>query len=361
MIICNIEMRGGYNKMAKVKVGLIGVGWMGSELGRNIVKNPNAELVAVANRREESVKRFKKDTGSNPMYYKDYQELLKNPDIEAVIISTPNNTHKEITIAAAEAGKHIMCEKPMAITLDDCKKIKEAVTKTGVKYLIGYHCRFNPLYNYAKNILDSGDMGEPYFIESDYIHYIPSDWAIWDWLGKEDIAGSLFHAGCGHNVDLMRYICGDISEVSCFKDIFVPRKVQVETEDTAVAIFRFEKGAIGKIILGIGAISPFTFTFSLYGTKATIRNNKVWFDWIPNFYEVGYEKDCITLPESWIPNNELGHISEPWDKEINHFIDAIKNNKHVINDVESAYKTSEVSFAVIKSAVEKKVIKLPLE
>lgn len=346
--------------MAKVKVGLIGVGWMGSEHGRNTLKNSDAELVAIADKKEENVNRFKKDTGSNPIYYKDYQELLKNPDIEAVIISTPNNTHKEITIATAEAGKHIMCEKPMAITLDDCKKIREAVNKAGIKYLIGYHCRFNPLYRYAKNILKKGDLGKPYFIESDYIHYIPSDWAIWEWLGKKDIAGSLFHAGCGHNVDLMRFLCGDIKEVSCFKDILIPRKVQVETEDTAVAIFKFKNGAIGKSFLGLGAILPYTFTFSLYGTKATIRNNKVWFDWIPKFYEVGYENDYITLPESWIPNNEQGHISEPWDLEINHFINAIKNNKPTSNDVESAYKTSEVCFAVVGSAVDKKVIKLPL-
>jgi len=158
----------------------------------------------------------------------------------------------------------------------------------------------------------------------------------------------------------MRFFLGEVKEVFCFKDIFHPRKIQVETEDTAVAVLRFKNGAIGKCFLGFGAITPFSFDFNYYCTKATVKNNKIWFKSMPEFYEAGHEKDCLTLPESWIPDNKQGGIAEPWNKSINHFIDAIKNNKPILNDVESAYKTSEVCFAVIKSAIEKKIVKLPL-
>lgn len=344
----------------KCNIGLIGTGWIGSEHGRNILKNPSAELIAIADENEENAKKFMQKNNIEVTYYKDYNELLSKDNIDAVIICTPNNTHKELTIEAARAGKHIYCEKPMAVSLDDCKEIRESVLKLGVKYLIGYHRRFNPLYQYVKELQDNDQLGKGYYIESDYIHYVPPDLPIFEWLGKENIAGSIFHAGCGHNIDLMRFFLGEVKEVFCFKDIFHPRKIQVETEDTAVAVLRFKNGAIGKCFLGFGAITPFSFDFNYYCTKATVKNNKIWFKSMPEFYETGHEKDCLTLPESWIPDNKQGGIAEPWDKSINHFIDAIKNNKPILNDVESAYKTSEVCFSVIKSAIEKKVVKLPL-
>ncbi|MHB8277339.1 MAG: Gfo/Idh/MocA family protein [Candidatus Humimicrobiaceae bacterium] len=346
---------------SRCNIGLIGAGWIGSEHGRNILKNKNAELIAIADESKENATRFMKENNIEVKYYKDYQAMLKNDDIDAVVISTPNNTHKEITISAAQAKKHTMCEKPMAITLNDCREIKKIVKDSGIKYLIGYHRRFNPLYSYVKNISDKGELGKLFYIESDYIHYVPPDLPIFDWLGKEDIAGSIFHAGCGHSVDLMRFFMGDAKEVCCFKDTYHPRALQVETEDTAIASIRFENGAIGKSFLGFGAITPFNFSFSLYGTKATVRNNRIWFDWIPRFFEVGHEEEFVELPKEWIPDNKQGGIAETWDKSINHFIDAVANNKPTLNDVDSAYRTSELVFAILKSANEKKIVELPLQ
>jgi len=342
----------------KCSIGLIGAGWMGSEHGRNILKNPDSELVAIADESKDNSEKFQKENDIDITYYKDYHRLLERSDIDAVIISTPNNTHKEISIAAAKAGKHIYCEKPMAITLDDCWEIKEEVLNSKVKYLIGYHRRFNPLYQYVKKLQDNGKLGESYYIESDYIHYVPPDWPIFEWLGKENIAGSIFHAGCGHNIDLIRFFMGDAEEVFCFKDICHPRKIQIETEDSAIAVIKFKNGAMGKCFLGFGAITPFSFDFNYYCTKATIKNNKIWFDSIPEFYETGHEDDCITLPQSWIPDNVQGGVSETWDKSIDHFVDAIVNDKPTLNDAESAFKTCEIVFAILDSAKNKKVISL---
>jgi len=136
--------------------------------------------------------------------------------------------------------------------------------------------------------------------------------------------------------------------------------VQVETEDTAIAIFRFENGMIGKVHYCSGPILPFTFNFALYGTKGTLINNKLWLDSSPEFYEFGHEKDYLLLPESWIPDNVQGGIGEPWDKCLDHFIDALVNDKPMLNDVESAYRTSEACFAVVVAALEKRVVTLPL-
>lgn len=336
---------------------MLGLGWIGSEHGRNILANPKAELTAVADSSGEKVVAFLKTGGLKCQAFADYRELLKS-DIDAVVIASPNKLHAETCIEAAKRGKHIFCEKPMAITLDDCRRIRDAVIKAGVKYLIGYHRRLNPLYQYARNLLAEGKLGRPFMIESDYIHHIPGDWAIWEWACKKELAGSLFHGGSGHNVDLIRYFCGDIKEVTCFKDIFLPRKNQLETEDTALALFRFENGVIGKVHCCVGPIVPFTFNFKLYGTKGSVINNKVWFDHIPLFYEPGHENDCLELPKSWIPDNVQGGVSETWNKLMDHFIDMLAEDVECLNNVESAYKTSVACFAAVQSAETGKIIKM---
>ena len=346
--------------MDKVRIGLIGTGWIGCHHGHNVVKNPHAELVAVADPTEEKARQFMAQEGISAAYHADHERLLRQEDVQAVIIASHNALHAEQAIAAAQAGKHIYCEKPMALSLDDCKKTLKVVKEAGVKFLIGYHRRFNPLYQYAKKLADDGYLCDLFHVESDYLHHVPGDWDIWKWIGKEAVGGSLFHAGSGHNVDLIRFFGGEIVEVACFKDICLPRKVQVETEDTAIAIFRFASGMMGKVLFCVGPILPFTFNFALYGTKGTMLNNKLWLDASPEFYEFGHEKDYILLPEGWLPDNVQGGIGEPWDKSIDHFVDALVNDKPMLNDVDSAYRTSEACFAVVLAALEKRVVTLPL-
>lgn len=341
--------------MRTIKVGVIGLGWIGSEHARNLLANPHVQLIAIADPEQKNVISFFEKTGFQCARHEDYRQVLKS-DVEAVVIASPNALHAQMCIEAAQAGKHIFCEKPMAITLDDCKRIRDAVKKAGVKYLIGYHRRLNPLYQYAKQLLDRGDLGKPFLVESDYLHYVPGDLPIWSWLGNKDIAGSIFHAGSGHNVDLIRYLCGDIVEVMCYKGIFLPRTEQVETEDTALAIFRFKNGSLGKVHCCVGPIVPFTFNFKLYGTRGSVINNRVWLDRIPRFDQAGHENDCIELPAAWIPDNVQGGISEPWNKLIDHFVDMLVADTTCLNDVDSAYQTSAACFAAIESAEKGKAI-----
>jgi len=181
--------------MDKVRIGLFGAGWIGSHHGHNVLKNPDAELVAITNPHEDKVQQFMEREGVSVRYYADYEDLLRQDDIDAVIIASPNSVHAEQTIAAAQAGKHIYCEKPMALNLDDCKKMVAAVKEAGVKFLIGYHRRFNPLYKHTKKLVADGCLGNLFYVESDFCNHIPPDWDIWSWLGKKDVAGSLFHAG----------------------------------------------------------------------------------------------------------------------------------------------------------------------
>lgn len=245
----------------------------------------------------------------------------------------------------------------MAITLEDCRRIVAAVKQAGVKCAMGYHRRLNPLYQYGKRLHEAGDLGELVMVESDYVHHVPGDWDIWEWAGKKDIGGSPIHGGTGHNVDLLRYFCGEVAEVACLKDVRMPRKVQVETEDIAVIILEFENRTIGRLVMFLGPIIPFIFSLRLFGTKGTLDNNRLWLETTPRFYEPGHERDFIELPNSWVPDNVQGGVSETWDKCMQAFIDDVRLNRKPSNDEVSGFNTAAVCFAAGQSAIDRRFVK----
>ena len=341
----------------KLRFGLIGTGWIGQHHGMNVVANKHAELVGVFNPTEAKAKAFVQRSGSKATVYKSYEELLKREDIDAVVIASPNAAHAEQAIASAEAGKHIYLEKPMAITLEDCRRVVKAVQKAKVKCDMGYHRRLSPLPQYAKGLIKDGKLGDLVLVESDYFHHVPGDWDIWAWSGKKAIAGTPIHGGTGHNIDLLRCFCGEVTEVTCYRDIKMPRKIQIETEDIAIINLRFENGAMGRVGLFLGPILPFLFTFRLFGTRGTVDNNRVWLDTIPRFHDFGHEEDCIRLPGSWVWDNVQGGVSETWKACIDTFIDDIRLDRKPFNDAESGFNTAAVCFAALQSAADKKTVK----
>ncbi|MFB3904001.1 MAG: Gfo/Idh/MocA family protein [Acidobacteriota bacterium] len=342
--------------MNKVRIGVIGTGWIGSHHALNVSRSAYGELVAVSDTNAQKARAFLEANGIGTPVYDDYQHLLRQPDIDAVVIASPNALHAEHAIAAAQAGKHIYLEKPMAIRLEDCRRIVKEIQAAGVKCDMGYHRRLNPLYQYAKELQNEGKLGELVLAESDYVHHVPGDLDIWEWLGREDIAGSLIHAGTGHNVDLLRYFCGEVAEVACFKDIRMPRKTQVGTEDIAAILLRFRNGTIARLLMFLGPISPFVFSLRLFGTRGTVDNNRIWFDTIPHFCESGHESDCIKLPESWIPDNVQGGISETWNRCLEIFIDDVRLDRPPFNDAVSGFLTAAVCFAAVESAATHRLV-----
>ncbi len=339
-----------------LRVGLIGTGWIGAHHGCNLVRNPHVELTAAAGRDKARVRAFLDDEGIEARAYDDVRDMLAREALDAAVVASPNALHAEHAVAAAEAGLHLYLEKPLATTPDDCRRVVEAVRKAGVKCAMGYHRRFNPLVKFTRELQEQGRLGEPVLFESDYIHHIPGDWAIWDWLGQESVAGSLIHAGAGHSVDLARHLCGEVAEVSCFKDVRMPRKARVETEDIAVINLRFESGALGRIVLFVGPIVPFRFNLRLYGTRGTVDNNRVWLDTMPRFDDPAHEDDCMTLPRSWIPDNVQGGVAEPWGPCLDDFIDDLRLDRRPANDAASGFNTAAVCFAAVESAKRNAVV-----
>ena len=294
----------------KLRVGLIGIGWIGQHHGQNVIANPHAELAAVYNPSEEKAKIFLQRSGCRAAVCRSLEELLKRDDRRGRRHRLPQcrpcragdrgRSGRQAHLPRKADGDHSGASA--AGSLPRFGRQGSSWTWVTIR-------RLNPIVQYARGLIAEGKLGELVFVESDYFHHVPGDWDIWAWAGKKDIAGTPIHGGTGHNIDLLRYFCGEVAEVSCFRDVKMPRRIQMETEDIAVLNLRFESGVLGRVGLFLGPILPFRFTLRLFGTRGTVDNNRVWLDSIPRFHDFGHEQDCITLPRSWVPDNLAGRRS----------------------------------------------------
>ena len=227
----------------RINFAIIGFGRIGARHAQRIAENPGANLIAVCdnknNRLSEMTSLYDADS------YLDYHEMLQREDIEVVCICTPNGLHAEMSIAAANAGKHILCEKPMAIHVDECKQMIEAANCNNVNLFVVKQNRYNPPVAKVKEILNNGLLGKIYLLvvnvywnrEEDY--YRDSDWK-----GTKNLDGGTLYTQMSHFIDLMLWFAGDTSRVEIAG---AKRKhPYIDFEDNGVILVEFESGAIGS-------------------------------------------------------------------------------------------------------------------
>lgn len=344
----------------KLKVGIIGAGWQAENHVNGYLKSGKAEIVAVADVKEEAARAFLTKFGLKAKAYGSYRDLLKDPEVQAVSICAPNKFHSEITVASAEAGKHMLAEKPFVTGPEEAKRSWVALKGSGVKCAVGYHRRFNPLYREMRRLRDEGKLGRLFFAQSDYIHNLPDELPIWGWIGKKEFNPSLYAAGGGHCVDTIRYMMDDeIVECTAFvSNINYP---SCETEAETVALYRFASGAIGKVMsLVLKPVESFRFNLEVYGTKGTFRNNKLILDSMPCFNVPGIKGNEIAYPE-WMPDNTPG-VTEPWDLEVRAFVDWAlgEGDGAELCRAKDAIRVAEACWAAVISSAEHRVVRLPL-
>ena len=343
----------------KLNVGIIGTGWIANQHINGYLKCDDANVAAVADINESAARDFMRKHSLDCVYYGDYKQLLANREIDAVSICVPNKFHSELTVAAAMAGKHMLAEKPFVSTPEEAKNSLRAIKENKVKCAVGYHRRFNPLYKEMKRLIGNGDLGRIFFAQSDYIHNF-SDLPIISWALKKEFNPSVFHAGGGHCVDMIRYLVNDeIVEVCAFVDNSTCP--ECETEAQTLALFKFKNGQIGKVAaICPNVITPFTFNVEVFGTKGTFKNNKLILDSFPDFRSQKQSEAYASYPE-WMPDNTPG-ITEPWDVEVMEFVRWVLNDheKTELCTAEDAVKVAEACWAAVISNAEKRIVRLPL-
>lgn len=193
--------------MDKVRIGVIGV-WGRGAIARNWQASGRAEVVAGMDVCDRNIAIFKREVAPDAWVTKDYRELLVREDLDAIAITSPDYTHEEYAVAALEAGKHVFCEKPLAITIEGCDRILRAWQASGKRLMVGFNMRYMNMFRTMKEIVDSGVIGE---IKAVWVrHFVGhgGDYYYHDWHGtRENTTGLLLQKG-SHDIDVVHWITG---------------------------------------------------------------------------------------------------------------------------------------------------------
>ena len=371
------------NTKKQLRIGLIGCGFMGRthSNGYNRVPNFFPDLQyqpirqAVCSRREEKVKAFAAQWGY-ASYETDWRKLIARDDIDAVDICTPNHLHAEIAIAAAEAGKIVLTEKPLARSLDEAKAMVDAVEKAGVANTVWYNYRRLPAVTLAKKIIESGKLGKIFHYRANFLQ----DWTInadlpqggdAAWRMDVDVAGSGVTGDLlAHCIDTAMWLNGGITEVSALTETFVKQRVHLDTgkledvgiDDACIFHCRFSNGSLGlfestRYARGHKAL----YTFEINGEHASIRwdlhdlNRLEYFDNTCDSDVKGWSSIHVTngdhpyMDKWWVPGLGIGY-EHSFIHQAADFLKSLETGQPCQPDFKNAYETQKVCDAVIESA-----------
>ena len=228
----------------EVGVGLVGSGFIGQAHAEAFALSPLASVRAVASRSPDRAAGFAARWGI-PAWHTDYRELVARPDVDLVSVAAPNHLHRDIVVAAAEAGKHVICEKPLARTLREADEMIAACRAAGVKLMYAEDICFAPKYVRAKELADEGALGDVYLVRQSEQHYGPHS----DWFWDPDLAGGgvLMDMGC-HGIEFARWVHGKpaVRSVTAEVGTFVHGQ-RTRAEDHAIVTIRFDGDRVGLI------------------------------------------------------------------------------------------------------------------
>ncbi len=336
------------------KVGIVGFGWVAGAHMKTLASLPDYEPVAIMSRRDLDPAQIKQEYGVDVKIYNDYDKFLEHPGMDIVSICTPHPLHPEQTIKAANAGKDLIIEKPIALTFEDSVKMLEAVEKNKVRTSIGFWVRLMSVTKAMRSIIDQGLIGDVYYAECDYYHGIGPWYGQFEWNIKKDMGGSsLLTAGC-HSLDIMLYLVDtEVDEVFSYStsnphEVYKP----YEYDTTSVTLLKFKNGTtLGKVASVIDCMQPYVFNMNMVGSHGSIKNNKFYSKKID-----GLLTDWCTLDVMLIDSGDVAHHS--YNEQFIHFAECLKTGKETVNNLKNAFETHRVIFAADKSAATGKPVSL---
>ena len=252
-----------------IKFGLIGCGDIAHKRVAPALRGSKiCELIAVSRRRSNLAESFAKEFGA-PRWYADWRELLQDDDISAVYVATPVHLHAEQTIAALEAGKHVLCEKPMALTVAECDRMIATCDDHKRKLGIAYYRHFYPVVKRIRQIIEDGEIGTPVIAQMNAFEWFdPSEGHPRSWLLKKQLSGGgpMFDFGC-HRIEVLLDLFGSVEEVKAkATNQFFHREV----EDVGTVVMKFERGTIATLTVAHSAQQP-QDTFDIFGSEGSIH------------------------------------------------------------------------------------------
>lgn len=259
--------------MTKIRWGLIGCGDIAQKRVAPALRDlPNVDFIAVNRAQAELAAAFAQQFGARK-WYADWHELLADPEIEAVYIATPVHLHAEQTIAAASAGKHVLCEKPMALNVTDCDRMIAACKANGVKLSVAYYRHFYPVIARVKELLNAQAIGKPILAQINAFEWNamqPDHPRYWFFTKAQSGGGPMMDFGC-HRIEVLTNLFGAIVDVRAFTDnLFFQREV----EDTSAAFFKFASGVRATLSVTHAAFESCD-TLAIFGTEGSLHIAKL--------------------------------------------------------------------------------------
>jgi len=366
-----------------IGVGILGYAFMGKAHSNAFKKLPYMmyppvaipKLVAICGRNEEATRTAAERFGYEK-FYTDWRAMLKDDNVQLFDNGGPNDAHAEPCIAAAQLGKHILCEKPLARNANEAAAMLDAVTKANVKHAVAFNYRFVPAVRLARDLIEQGRLGQIYHYRAVYLqewimpHYgTPHIWRL-----DQAVAGSGALGDLGaHIIDLARFLVGEPRRVSAATQTFITERPdgtgalkKVDVDDAFVATVEFENGAIGSVEATRFAGGRKNFnSFEVNGEKGSIvfnleRMNELQVFWVgeepretQGFHQINVSESYHPWWSNWWPQGHIIGWEHTFVHEINHLLDAIVNNKSVAPygaDFTDGYRNAVICDAILQSA-----------
>jgi len=348
------------SKLPTVRIGILGYAFMGKShsnayLKQNYIMWPpaaKAELYAICGRNEEAVRIAAKRYGYKK-YYTNWKDLVNDPEVDVFDNSGPNNIHYEASLEAIKNGKHVFCEKPLALNAEQGKELYRAAEEKGVKHMVDFNYRFVPAVRLAKEIVESGEIGEIYHFRAQYLQewIIDPDFPL-VWRLRKDVAGSGALGDLGaHIIDMARFLVGEIGSVMAQMKTFIKKrplpedpskKGTVDVDDAFAAIVEFENGALGTLEASRFCHGRKNYqSWEINGSKGSIRFNLERLNELEVYLAkegepklIGARDIMVTeafhpFMEYWWPHGHIIGWEHAQVHTVYHFIDCVVNNKDV--------------------------------
>ena len=332
-----------------VGFGLIGTGMAGGFNARELAFVEGGFLAAVASRDPERVRAFAAEHG-NPRAYTDYRELIADPEVEVVCLTTPTGLHAEMTLAAADAGRHVLVEKPLEATVEAGERMVEHCRKRGVSLGVIFQMRFGRVADKLRELLGGGGLGEIWLADAfDKASRSPAYYRRAAWRGTAALEGG----GCLmtqsiHIIDLLQHLVGPVASVT---GRTATRRHSIEVEDLATALLRFENGAMG-VVESTTAIRPaLRSRLEIHGERGTVVANAQYDQFLV------WDVDGVPGPEGLPETPDWVDTDDPWAYpqtrhrvQLQDMADAVREGRDPVLTGEEALRSLRVVKAIQESS-----------
>ena len=340
--------------MKKYNVGIIGYGWVSGAHIAAINATSLAQVTALYSSRPQNPTAVSAQHGGKITCFTDLNAMLADPTIHAVSVCSYPQQHADQIVAAAKAGKHLIIEKPISLSLADARRVAAAVTAAGVKTCVCFECRFSSQLVATKALIESGLLGKLHYGEVDYYHGIGPWYGQFRWnTSKESGGSSLLSAGC-HALDALVLCMGSDVESVTSHSIGSANSsfAQYQYPTTSVSVLRFANGALGKVASVIDCLQPYYFHTHLVGSEGSLLDNK--------FHSTRLGLDKQRWSELSMKMLDSGDVSDhPYQSQFQAFFEALERGESMpLTSLADSMKSHLAVHAADLSARENRNVKL---